>query len=81
VLPSHLTEGHYFALMRLRRLMNEPERAHAIALPRDSIVLFHNLRVLHARRAFTGPRDVIGCYLSEDDLRSNYRVHQRWSAA
>jgi alpha-ketoglutarate-dependent taurine dioxygenase len=77
VLPVHLPEAYYFALMRLRRLMNNPVRCKAVALPSGSVVLFHNLRVLHARRAFTGGRHVVGCYLSEEDFKSNFRINTR----
>jgi len=44
------------------------------------MALFHNTRTLHGRRAFAaGARDVVGCFVSEDDLLSRFRTLRRFS--
>ena len=37
-------------------------------------VVFDNLRVLHARTAFTGTRRLVGCYMNAEDFASRHRV-------
>jgi gamma-butyrobetaine dioxygenase len=80
--PVDAPPGLYRAFLRLKRLASDPALAQVIRLPQDSIALFHNLRTLHARRAFRGTRRHLeGCYLSEDDLKSRYRTLARPAGA
>jgi gamma-butyrobetaine dioxygenase len=82
VFPADAPPGLHHAFLRLKRLAADPAHAQVARLPRDSIVLFHNLRTLHARRAFRGTRRHLeGCYLSEDDLKSRYRTLARRAGA
>lgn len=50
--------------------INDPSNQFQIKLPPNSCVIFHNRRVLHARRQFDGERWLKGCYLDADTLSS-----------
>ena len=44
-------------------------------------LLIDNTRVLHGRHAFTGHRNMLGCYMTTDDWQSKLRVLERRAAA
>ena len=73
VFPVTTPNESYFAFRRLQQIAHRPENAQIIRLPRDSIVLLHNRRILQGRRGSRGARHVIGCYPAEDDLKGRYR--------
>jgi len=74
-LPPETPNAYYGAFRRFQALIKRPENVCVILLPQDSMVLLHNRRTLHGRRAFgPGPRHYEGCFLSDDDLRSTYRT-------
>ena len=78
IFPVEASNEFYFAFKRLQQLMKRDENTQVIRLPQNSIVLFHNLRTLHGRRAFNGgSRYLTGCFISEDDLKSKYRLIAR----
>lgn len=73
--PVGLPNDYYFAFERFRELIRLPDNKKAVLLPQDHIVLFDNWRILHGRRSFINEaRQIVGCFLSGDDLRSTYRV-------
>lgn len=75
VFPLDAAEDFYLAFERFRALMHDPRNVSAFLIPQDGIVMFDNRRVLHGRRPFgDARRHVIGCFLDDDDLRSNYRL-------
>ncbi len=81
VFPVEVPNEFYFAFRRFQQIIRLEKNAKVMRPPAGSIVIFHNLRTLHGRRAFSGnSRHVTGCFLSEDDLKSTYRTmarHQR----
>lgn len=47
---------------------------HVVKLGAGDMVAVDNHRVMHARQSFRGARDVIGCYVSQEELLSRMRV-------
>ena len=75
VFPVDTPPAYYGAFQRFRETIARRENTRAIVLPRDSIAIFHNRRTLHGRRAFeSSERHYEGCFISEDDMKSRYRV-------
>lgn len=75
VFPASTPRDFAAALGRFRALVERPDNVVTFQLPQDHIVLFDNRRVLHGRLPFDDlDRHLVGCYLSEDDLRSRYRM-------
>jgi gamma-butyrobetaine dioxygenase len=78
VLPVETPIEFYRAFLRFRDIIERQENSLSIRLPADSMVIFDNARILHGRRSFKGvDRDVVGCFLSEDDLLSKWRLLKR----
>lgn len=57
-------------LAMFENYINDPQNQFQIMLPENSCVIFHNRRVLHARKAFEGERWLKGCYLDADTFSS-----------
>ena len=64
----------YEALSAFEELTNDPGFQHTFRLEPGRMLIFDNWRVLHARKAFTGRRRVVGCYLNREDFESRLRV-------
>ncbi|KAI9845457.1 MAG: hypothetical protein M1838_001719 [Thelocarpon superellum] len=69
---------HYHAGIRaFARLLDSDEAVYERRMAEGECVIFHNRRVLHARRAFdtsSGRRWLRGAYLDGDAFKSRYRV-------
>ena len=63
----------YGALASLGRLLEYPRAALKFQLRPGRLLLFDNWRVLHSRTAFTGRRELCGCYLPRDDWLNKAR--------
>ncbi|MEW5541443.1 TauD/TfdA family dioxygenase [Streptomyces cyaneofuscatus] len=73
--PPSVPPAYYFAFERFRRMIHAPENVNRMRIPQDAVLVFDNRRTLHGRRSFRDTsRHVIGCFLSDDDLRSRYRL-------
>lgn len=57
-------------LYMFEEYINDPKNQFQIKLPENSCVIFHNRRILHARRQFDGERWLKGCYLDADTFSS-----------
>ncbi len=81
--PGHQVEPFYRAYRRYWELLRDPRYTVRFTLRPGEMIAFDNLRVLHGRDAFdpnTGHRQLQGCYLDRDLLRSRLRVLARGSA-
>lgn len=69
----------YDAYFELLALLEQPEAQVAFRLDPGDVVVFDNLRVLHARTAFSGEgaRRLQGCYADRDALLSTLAVLER----
>jgi gamma-butyrobetaine dioxygenase len=69
----------YEAYFELLRLLEQPEAQVVFRLEPGDVVLFDNLRVLHARTGFAGEgaRRLQGCYADRDGLLSTLAVLER----
>jgi gamma-butyrobetaine dioxygenase len=69
----------YEAYFELLRLLEEPEAQVVFRLEPGDVVLFDNLRLLHARTGFAGEgaRRLQGCYADRDGLLSTLAVLER----
>jgi gamma-butyrobetaine dioxygenase len=69
----------YEAYFELLRLLEQPEAQVVFRLDPGDVVLFDNLRVLHARTGFSGEgaRRLQGCYADRDGLLSTLAVLER----
>lgn len=78
VFPVGASSGFYFAFKRFQEIIQRDENKKTIQLQSGTIAIFHNLRTLHGRTAFSGnTRQFTGCFISEDDLKSKYRTIAR----
>ena len=57
----------YKALVTFGRLLDNPGAVLKFKLTPGRTLLVDNWRVLHGRTAFTGRREICGCYLPRDD--------------
>lgn len=76
-------EPFYRAYRRYWSLLRDPRYTVRFTLRPGEMIAFDNLRVLHGREAFdpnTGYRQLQGCYLDRDLVRSRLRVLQRTQA-
>ncbi len=79
-LSSAQVEPFYRAYRRYWELLRDPRFTIRFTLNAGEMIAFDNLRVLHGRDAFdpnTGHRQLQGCYLDRDLVRSRLRVLQR----
>ena len=70
-------EAYIEAARTFKRLLADEEAVYETKLEAETCVIFHNRRVLHARRPFSsigGNRWLKGCYVDGDYLRDKYRV-------
>ena len=63
----------YKALASLALLLEDPNGTLKFKLRPGRLLLFDNWRVLHGRTAFTGRREICGCYLPRDDWLNKAR--------
>ncbi|CAF3815975.1 unnamed protein product [Adineta steineri] len=67
------------ALQYFRDLLEDPNNQLELVLEKDQCVIFHNRRVLHARREFdtaTGNRWLKGCYTDLDNFKDRLRTYR-----
>jgi gamma-butyrobetaine dioxygenase len=65
------------ALKQFRSLIEHAEHRFELILEKDQCVIFHNRRILHARRAFdatSGDRWLKGCYTDLDNFNDRWRI-------
>jgi len=75
VFPVEAPAGYYGAFLHFQEVIKREVNTCAMTLPQDSVVIFHNRRTLHGRRAFHSlERHYEGCFVSEDDMKCRYRV-------
>ncbi|GMS85036.1 hypothetical protein PENTCL1PPCAC_7211, partial [Pristionchus entomophagus] len=72
--PEDIVE-FYQAYQAFSRICYDPEMAVKIQLLPGTVIFIDNLRVMHARTAFSGYRQMSGCYLSRDNLMVKSRLH------
>ncbi|KAJ1365812.1 Taurine catabolism dioxygenase TauD, TfdA [Parelaphostrongylus tenuis] len=58
----------YHAYTAFSRICHQPENSTTISLRPETVIFIDNFRILHSRTAFTGWRQMCGCYLSRDNL-------------
>ena len=77
--PAAQVAAWYEAYFELLRLLEQPEAQVVFRLEPGDVVLFDNLRVLHARTGFSGEgaRRLQGCYADRDGLLSTLAVLER----
>jgi hypothetical protein len=65
------------AFQRFRDLIEEENNQLELVLEKDQCIIFHNRRILHARREFdasSGDRWLKGCYTDLDNFKDRLRV-------
>ena len=76
-LPLDMIESTYGALRRFDRVARSEEAQLVVRLQPGDVMVFHNRRVLHGRRAFDpgrGARHFFGLYVDVDEWLSKIRV-------
>ena len=68
------TRRLFSALRSFHTLVNTPAAALRFVLEPGTALIFDNWRVLHGRGAYTGVRELCGCYLNREDFESRLRV-------
>ncbi|KAK4871747.1 hypothetical protein RN001_015871 [Aquatica leii] len=61
----------YEALIMFGKLVNDRKNEYAFKLQPGQVIFIDNWRILHGRTAYTGTRDIAGCYISRDDFMSS----------
>lgn len=77
---AHVVRPVYAALQAFTEVLRQPGRALEFTMAPGDMIVFHNRRVLHGRRAFdptSGHRHLHGGYVDVDELRSKMRVLAR----
>ncbi|UJR10005.1 hypothetical protein I4U23_014228 [Adineta vaga] len=67
------------AFQHFRNILEDPNNQLELILKKDQCVIFHNRRILHARREFdasSGSRWLKGCYTDLDNFKDRLRVFQ-----
>ncbi|KAJ1370027.1 Taurine catabolism dioxygenase TauD, TfdA, variant 2 [Parelaphostrongylus tenuis] len=63
----------YHAYTAFSRICHQPENSTTISLRPETVIFIDNFRILHSRTAFTGWRQMCGCYLSRDNFMAKAR--------
>ena len=75
--PFRLTDEEmrrfYDGLGAFDAMANDPARQWRYLLKPGEMMIFDNWRVLHGRGAFTGQREMAGCYVSRENFESRLR--------
>jgi len=74
-LPEDVVEEFYDHLPVWLQLLRSPALSREVRLAAGDLLLLNNQRVLHGRRSFEGPREMIGGYIARDSLHSACRRH------
>ncbi|KAK0142533.1 Trimethyllysine dioxygenase, mitochondrial [Merluccius polli] len=72
--PPNVIKQWYEAHRLLTAELRKPENELWVKLTPGKVVFIDNWRVMHGRDAFTGLRQVCGCYLPRDDVLSTARA-------
>ncbi|CAG01566.1 unnamed protein product, partial [Tetraodon nigroviridis] len=72
-IPHDLVQRWYAAHRDLTTELRRPENELWVKLTPGRVIFIDNWRVLHGREAFTGMRQLCGCYLTRDDVLSAAR--------
>jgi gamma-butyrobetaine dioxygenase len=81
--PPSLIAEWYDAYFQLLSLLDSPDAQISFRLEPGDVVAFDNLRVLHARRGFSGGglRRLQGCYADRDGLHASLALLERAEAS
>ncbi|XP_068456848.1 trimethyllysine dioxygenase, mitochondrial [Clinocottus analis] len=71
--PHDIVQRWYEAHRELTTELKRPENELWVKLTPGKVIFIDNWRVLHGREAFTGLRQLCGCYLTRDDVLSSAR--------
>ncbi|XP_077596714.1 trimethyllysine dioxygenase, mitochondrial isoform X2 [Stigmatopora nigra] len=71
--PHDVVRRWYVAHRHLTTELRRPENELWVKLTPGKVIFIDNWRVMHGREAFTGVRQLCGCYLSQDDVLSKAR--------
>jgi len=72
--PSHLLETFYDALRELSLEVQNPKNEMWFKLMPGTVMFTDNWRVTHGRAAFSGHRQLSGCYVGRTDFRSRAKA-------
>ncbi|XP_061753840.1 trimethyllysine dioxygenase, mitochondrial isoform X1 [Nerophis ophidion] len=72
--PHDVIRHWYVAHRELTTQLRRPENELWVKLTPGKVIFIDNWRVLHGREAFTGIRQLCGCYLTRDDVLSKART-------
>ncbi|XP_029028660.1 trimethyllysine dioxygenase, mitochondrial [Betta splendens] len=72
-IPHDVVQRWYVAHRQLTTELRRPENELWVKLTPGKVVFIDNWRVMHGREAFTGTRQLCGCYLTRDDVLSTAR--------
>nr|XP_044996601.1 trimethyllysine dioxygenase, mitochondrial isoform X1 [Jaculus jaculus] len=72
--PYDIVHRWYTAHRTLTTELRKPENELWVKLKPGKVLFIDNWRVLHGREAFTGYRQLCGCYLTRDDILNTARL-------
>lgn len=73
-LPFHLIPEYYHHNSVLTSYMRKDENMVRLKLAIGDMLIINNQRVCHGREAFTGYRNMVGCYVGKDEWVSRLRL-------
>lgn len=73
-LPQSQMRQFYSDLQHLSAEIESPENEWWFKLNPGTVVIFDNWRLLHGRAAYTGRREIAGCYVARTEFQSVART-------
>lgn len=73
-LDDERMEAFYGAVQAFEQRLRSPRLQYRFTLTPGTALIFDNWRLLHGRRAYSGRRRLVGCYLNREDFESRLRV-------
>lgn len=73
-MPPNAMRRFYQDLRMLSAEIRSPESEWWFKLRPGTVLIFDNWRLLHGRQAYTGHRQLVGCYVSRTEFQSVART-------
>ena len=73
-MPPKTSEVFYRGYGRFHEIVQSDDAQLVFPIKEGQLMMFDNMRVLHGRTAFEGPRHMAGGYLNVEDFDSKYRL-------
>ncbi|KAK7086523.1 hypothetical protein SK128_012504 [Halocaridina rubra] len=73
-IPLEKIHEFYLHMRNIGKIVRNPAYEYWLQLEPGTVLIIDNWRLMHGRNAYSGPRIMGGCYISNDDFTSKARV-------